>query len=100
MEYLTALNGLDALELLKREPFDVLFTDIKMPFMDGLALSREAKALNPQLRIILFSGYNDFEYAKTAIAIGVTEYLMKPIIPDEFLHTMEGVLHAIEKQRM
>lgn len=70
-----------------------------MPLMDGLALAREARRLDAGIRIVLFSGYNEFEYAKTAISIGVTDYLMKPIDPDAFLQTIRRVILSIEKSR-
>lgn len=99
LEILTASNGRDALALLEKSPFDILLTDIKMPLMDGLALAREARRLNSAIRIVLFSGYNEFEYAKTAISIGVTDYLMKPIDPDAFYQTIRRVILSIEKSR-
>lgn len=99
LEVCTASNGRDALALLEKGPFDILMTDIKMPLMDGLALAREARRLDASIRIVLFSGYNEFEYAKTAISIGVTDYLMKPIDPDTFLQTMRSVILSIENVR-
>ena len=59
---------------------DILITDIKMPFMDGLELSQMVKKEAPDTKIILLSGYNEFDYAKQAIHIGVTDYLLKPIL--------------------
>lgn len=92
----TAFNGRDALALLKRQPFDILLTDIKMPYMDGLTLAREAKKLDDTISVILFSGYGEFEYAKHAISIGVANYLLKPIVPDEFLLTVRNVMASIQ----
>ena len=65
--------------------------------MDGLELSRETRRLSPDTRIIIFSGYNDFEYAKTAITIGVQDYLMKPIVPADFAATVSRLISAIEE---
>ena len=64
-------------KILKAKP-DILITDIKMPFMDGLELSRLVRKELPDIKILILSGYDEFEYAKTAIKIGVTEYLLKP----------------------
>ena len=64
--------------ILKAQP-DILVTDIKMPFMDGLELSRLVKKTLPRTRIIVLSGYNEFEYAKEAIKIGISDYLLKPV---------------------
>ena len=65
-------------QILKTEP-DILITDIKMPFMDGLELSHLVKKILPNTKIIILSGYNEFEYAKEAITIGISEYLLKPV---------------------
>lgn len=97
----TAVNGNEALSLLKKKGMhiDILFTDIKMPFMDGLELSREVRRLSPDTKIVIFSGFTDFEYAKTAITIGVENYLMKPIIPSDFEATIRKVLRSIDARR-
>lgn len=96
-----AVNGNEALSFIKKKDvhFDILFTDIKMPLMDGLELSREVCRLSPDTRIIIFSGFSDFEYAKTAISIGVENYLMKPIVPADFESTIKSVIHSIETAR-
>lgn len=102
LEVRTAVNGLDALKLFQNPDihFDILFTDIRMPFLDGLGLAREVRVLSPETRLIIFSGFNDFEYAKTAITIGVEDYLVKPIVPDEFVSVMNRVIHAVEESRL
>ena len=74
-----ASDGEMALPLIRKLRPDVLITDIKMPFMDGLALSRIVQSELPQTRIIIISGYDDFEYARQAIEVGVEQYLLKPI---------------------
>lgn len=74
-----AADGEMALPLIRRLKPDVLITDIKMPFMDGLSLSEIVKEEFPRTRIIIISGYDDFEYARQAIVVGVDQYLLKPI---------------------
>ena len=74
-----ASDGEMALPLIRKLKPDVLITDIKMPFLDGLALSKIAISEFPNLKIIIISGYDDFEYAQKAIQIGVEQYLLKPI---------------------
>lgn len=74
-----ASDGEMALPLIRKIKPDVLITDIKMPFMDGLSLSEIVKEEFPKIRIIIISGYDDFEYARQAIATGVEQYLLKPI---------------------
>ena len=68
-----------ALPLIRKTKPDVLITDIKMPFMDGLTLAKVAKKEIPGLKVVILSGYDDFNYAKQAINIGVEDYLLQPI---------------------
>ena len=75
----TAQNGKEALELIEEHHPDLLISDIKMPFMDGLELSKTIHENYINTKIILFSGWDDFEYARTAISYGVSQYIMKPI---------------------
>lgn len=84
--------------IIKAKP-DILITDIKMPFMDGLELSRIVRKELPQIRIIILSGYNEFDYAKSAIEIGVTQYLLKPISSAKLLEAVKEVGALIEKER-
>lgn len=72
-------DGEMALPLIRETKPDVLITDIKMPFMDGLSLSKIVHAELPKTKIIIISGYDDFEYARQAIEVGVEQYLLKPI---------------------
>ena len=74
-----ASDGEMALPLIRKLRPDVLITDIKMPFMDGLSLSEMVKEEFPRTKIIIISGYDDFEYARRAIVAGVDQYLLKPI---------------------
>ncbi len=75
----TASNGAVALELMKQQTVDVIITDIKMPVMDGMELSKAVKQLHPQCKIVIITGHKDFEYARGALQIGVSDYLLKPI---------------------
>lgn len=94
-----ASDGELAYPLIKREKPDILITDIRMPFMDGLELSRLVKKELPQIKIIILSGYNEFDYAKTAISIGVTDYLLKPISSAKLLEAVKKVGDMIEKEQ-
>ncbi|MFR2561637.1 MAG: response regulator [Anaeromassilibacillus sp.] len=91
METGQAPNGKAALDYLKNRAVDILFTDVRMPFMDGLTLAKEALLLQPNIRVILFSGFSEFEYAKTAISLGVREYILKPVNVEEFCTVMQRV---------
>ena len=94
-----ASDGRQALELLKQSRYDILLTDIKMPFIDGLELSREARQLQPQLSIMIFSGYGEFEYAQSAISLGVTEYLLKPVDAAVFREALDRVIGDLNHRR-
>lgn len=84
--------------ILEAEP-DILLTDIRMPFMDGLELAELVKKELPDTRIMFFSGYDDFEYAKRAIRIGAADYLLKPISSDKLLEALERMSESIVQER-
>jgi YesN/AraC family two-component response regulator len=71
-------NGRDALDFLKNQVVDVLMTDIRMPVVDGMELIRQAKALHPAITCVVLSGHRDFEYARSAMTLGVRHYIVKP----------------------
>ena len=75
-EILEAENGKVALGILMEQKVDILFSDIKMPYMNGLELTEKARELYPDLEIIIFSGYNDFTYARDALRYGVVDYVL------------------------
>lgn len=74
-----AENGMEALELLESENPDVIFTDIRMPFLNGLEFVKKAVEIKPTVKIVIFSGFDDFEYAQEAIQLNVEAYILKPI---------------------
>ena len=84
--------------ILKAQP-DILVTDIKMPFMDGLELSRLVKKTLPRTRIIVLSGYNEFEYAKEAIKIGISDYLLKPVSSAGLIDALKKAADEIREER-
>lgn len=94
-----AANGKEALEYLKDHEVDILFTDIRMPILDGLELSRLAREIKPDLKIIIYSGYSEFAYAKTAINLGVSDYILKPINIQEFEKTIHHAMEDIQNER-
>ncbi|NHN28520.1 response regulator transcription factor [Paenibacillus agricola] len=94
----TAANGEAALELIREETPDILFTDIRMPVTDGLALSRAVQASGLDIDIVVISGFNDFEYARQCMALGVKDYLLKPVVKNA-LHEVLEKLIAARKQR-
>lgn len=92
LQIYVAENGRKALECLEQHAIDILFTDVRMPIMDGLQLTQQALHLYPKLKVILFSGFAEFEYAKTALSLGVSDYLLKPLNVDAFRNTLDKVI--------
>ena len=79
-----AHNGREALEMYKENPVDIIVTDVEMPFMNGLKLLGEIRKLSSRTRCIILSGYDEFEYARTALKLDVEEYILKPIDEEQF----------------
>lgn len=94
-----ATDGEMALPLIGSTHPDVLITDIKMPFMDGLSLSKLVLKEFPNTKIIIISGYDDFEYARQAIEIGVEQYLLKPITKANLMNVLREVKEKIEQEQ-
>ena len=92
-------DGEMALPLIRQTKPDVLITDIRMPFMDGLALSELVSQEFPDMKIVIISGHDDFEYARQAIHIGVDRYLLKPITKKALLEVLEDLKEKIEGER-
>ena len=96
---LTACDGLDALQRLDEQPVDLLITDINMPNMDGITLLKQVRTKYPHIRCIFLSSYSDFSYAKEAIALGVENYLLKPIKSDELDNSIRKCLDNLSMHK-
>ena len=94
-----APDGEMALPLLQAIQPDVLITDIKMPFMDGLELSRIVHERIPATKIIILSGHDEFEYAQSAIKLGVTEYLLKPVTVQDLHRVLQQLATQLDQER-
>ncbi|MFD0693351.1 response regulator [Paenibacillus sp. GCM10027628] len=94
-----ARDGAEAIELLKQHPVDILLTDIRMPVMDGLTLIEHVAADYPHIKCVIMSGYDEFEYAKKALAIGASDYLLKPSRRQEILDTVLKLKDLIEEEQ-
>lgn len=94
-----ATDGEIALSMIQELKPDILITDIKMPFMDGLELSAAIKRTQPWIKIIILSGHDEFDYAKKAISIGIEDYLLKPFTPDELLESLNKTAERINTER-
>lgn len=78
---------------------DILITDIKMPFMDGLELAKMVKKFQPWVHIIILSGHDEFEYAKQAISIGIEDYILKPFTAEELLKSLTKIQKKLDEQK-
>ena len=94
-----ASDGELAWPLIKKTKPDILITDIRMPFMNGLELSELVRREMPDTKIIILSGYSEFDYAKQAITLGVTDYLLKPITSEKLLEVVKRVADIIRRER-
>jgi len=95
----TAANGIEALELVKSVMPAILLTDIRMPGMDGLKLIDAARKIVPDIKSILLTGYQDFDYAHTAIKLGAIEYILKPSDPCEIVDAVLKAKKQIDEER-
>lgn len=94
-----ASDGEMALPLILKSKPDLLITDIKMPFMDGLTLCKLVKKELPDIKIVILSGYDDFNYARQAISIGVEDYLLKPITKNAFIERLQEIYDRYEHEK-
>ena len=94
-----ASDGELAYPMIIKEKPDILITDIRMPFMDGLELCKLVKKELPNIKILILSGYDEFDYAKEAIRLGETEYLLKPISSGKLLEALNGVSESIRREK-
>lgn len=99
LEVVEADDGTGALALLQESPVDILFTDVQMPVMDGLELIRHSNELLPGLKLIIFSSFADFEYARTAITLGVENYILKPVVSDELIGTLTSLIKQLDEEQ-
>lgn len=94
----TAESGEEALSYLEEHPIDILITDILMGEMSGLELIRETKKVQPQIKCIVLTGYQEFGYIKQGLLLGIENYLVKPVDEEELLTTVQNLgqkLHAV-----
>ncbi len=94
----SAENGEDALEKAELLEPDVVMTDIRMPYMDGLEMAERMRKLYPAVKIIIFSGFDEFEYAKQAIKLNVTEYILKPVNVEELTEILHRVKENLDRE--
>ena len=93
-----ANNGVKALEMVEEYQPDVVMTDIRMPYMDGLELSHRIRAEFPGTKLLLFTGFDEFEYAKEAIHLEIEEYILKPVNPIELINVFTSLKIKLDQE--
>ncbi|WP_054636585.1 response regulator [Thalassobacillus sp. C254] len=102
---LEAANGLTALEITKKNKIDLILMDIKMPILDGLSAAKMVKQIDPNIKIIFLTAYNEFDFALQTIKIGAEDFLLKPVRPKEVVESLQKVVTSagnnglLEEQR-
>jgi len=94
----TAENGQDALEKMERSVPDIVVTDIKMPFMDGLELAAVVKERYPTVKIVILTGFDEFEYARKAVKLQIDEYVLKPFSAGELIDALLKVRARLDQE--
>ena len=95
----TAENGQSGIEIIKKENPDILFSDIRMPGMDGLSMIAALKSEHPHMQIAILTGFRDFEYAREAIRLGVTRFLLKPSKMEELEEAVEVMVQNLSHRK-
>ncbi len=93
-----AENGQEALERIEMLEPDLVLTDIRMPYMDGLTLAERIRQKYPSIKMVIFSGYDDFEYAKRAIKLNVIEYILKPVNVEELTAILKKIKNTLDEE--
>lgn len=99
-EVYTAASGLEALEIVEKKPVDVMVADIQMAEMDGLTLVEKVNQINPDMRIIMLTGYDNFEYVQKCCKMEVHDYLLKPVDEVELEETIRRQVEAIRTREV
>lgn len=94
-----AASGIEAINIIDEIRPDIIFVDIRMPFMNGIEFARLAIKRYPKLKIIILTAYEDFNYAKDCIGIGVSNYLLKPIVRTEINETLHKIIGQLDDER-
>ncbi|MGD1817522.1 MAG: response regulator [Pleomorphochaeta sp.] len=93
-----AENGLEALDLIEEKAPDVIITDIRMPYMDGIELIKELRKTSPTTSIVILSGHDEFSYAQTAIKYNVTEYVLKPVSKNDIIDLLKNIKIKLDNE--
>ena len=91
-----AASGIEAINIIDELKPDIAFVDIRMPFMDGIEFSRVATKQYPELKIVILTAFDDFEYARKCVGLGISEYLMKPIVRSEITEVLIKIVKELD----
>ena len=95
----TADNGLDGLEIIKELKPDIVMTDIKMPLMDGVGLMKKIQELDQNIKVVVLSGFGEFEFAKQAMKYNAVDYLLKPTSKEEVSQLTTKLVRMLDEER-
>lgn len=95
----TAESGQEGIKLVEQECPDILFSDIRMPGLDGLSMIAALKSQHPDMEITILTGFSDFDYAREAIRLGVTRFLLKPSKMDELEEAVEAMIQNLQRKK-
>ena len=98
-EVITASSVNDAVNIMKSNNFDIMITDICMPEKDGLSLVKEVNYINSALKIIVLTGFDNFEYAQKCCKMKVNDFLLKPIDEDELTDVIRNLIKELDEER-
>ncbi|MCT4593716.1 MAG: response regulator [Anaeromicrobium sp.] len=96
---MTASNGKAALEIIHKDKIDIVISDIMMPILNGIELSKEIYESHGKIKVIILSAYGEFEYAQKAIAYGVSNYLLKPVNETQIVHVLNKIEYEIQLEQ-
>lgn len=94
-----AANGIEAKDILEQEDIDIFLSDIRMPGLDGLQLAEMVYEKGWKVKIILLTGFSDFEYAKRAIKAHIHDYILKPLSTEELMKTTKAAIDLIKREK-
>lgn len=100
IEYIEAANGVEAMEVINNQMIHLIITDICMPLLSGLDFVAQLRESDSEMGVIIISAYENFEYAKQAVQLGVKDYITKPLHKDEFLGVVENCIADIRKKQL
>lgn len=94
-----AYDGMEALDFIQQKDVDIVLTDVKMPYMNGLELIEKAQLERQDIKFVVMSGYEEFDFARKAVKLGVKDYLLKPIKIDELMNVIHDLVQQIQSKR-